>query len=186
MLRVAATSAAAIGNTVLGRRLRTGGVEAVHLAEEPRGRARDGDQRSAHASMLGHVLLPPRGATPWPGACCSRPIRISRPRQKAINEAHLDHYPIEALDPPKGHSVPGGRRSADRGRPDTCPSQGLDSSGTNGRLISCTIKVSASSLMPYRWLDIEAGSGRAHAAREPPASVPTSFRSCSQGRLCVA
>ena len=76
---------------------------------------------------------------------------------KAINEAHLDHYLVEAVGSAGRTPLPGDRRSARRvaGRV-SARSEGLRLVGHQWSPRSHAIKnFLAGNLIPYRWLDVE-------------------------------
>ena len=100
---------------------------------------------------------------------------------RAINEAHLDHYLSKPWDPPEERLFPVVDDLLDAWQAEYLPeAKGLRLVGHQWSPRSHAIKdFLASNLIPYRWLDVDAGPGRARAARCGRALATTSFRRCS-------
>ena len=85
---------------------------------------------------------------------------------RAINEAHLDHYLSKPWDPPEERLFPVVDDLLDAWQAEYLPeAKGLRLVGHQWSPRSHAIKdFLASNLIPYRWLDVDAGSGCARAA----------------------
>ena len=86
---------------------------------------------------------------------------------KAINEAHVDHYLSKPWDPPEEQLYPVLDDLLDAWQAEFCPKRrDCGWSDISGRRSSHAIKdFLASSLIPYRWLDVERDPDARVAAR---------------------